>query len=88
MRQIISTLRRRYNLGLNQSPQDRAMGKFHQYAKIAFIGSTGLSMVIGEQPPHIEQDGPIRGAFFEPVVAGTSSSISTYLGTSITTFGR
>jgi hypothetical protein len=60
--------------------------KFRQYAKIVFIGGVGLPMVIGEQHPHIEQS-TVRGAIFEPVVAGTSSSWTTYTGTG-TTSGR
>jgi hypothetical protein len=62
-------------------------GKYRQYTNGLVIGGVGVSMVVGEQHPHIEQDGPVRGAIFEPVVAGTSSSWSTYLGTG-TTFGR
>ena len=62
------------------------MDKFHQYARIAFVGGLSVAIVANEQDPHIHEAGP-RGAIFEPVVTGTSSSWSIYLGTG-TTFGR
>jgi hypothetical protein len=56
-------------------------GKYRQYTNGLVIGAVGVSMVVGEQHPHIHQHGPVwpESALYTPVVAGTtSSSWSTY----------
>lgn len=63
------------------------MGKFCEYVA---IGSVSASIIVGEQHPHIQQDGPAwpASAFRVSVVAVTTSSFSTYMATAVTTFGR
>jgi hypothetical protein len=55
------------------------MGKFHQYARIAFVGGLSVAIVVNEQHLHIHQEVPVwpgNGYGLEAIVNGTSTSTS------------